>query len=625
MSNFRFSDRAVRKQCCELVRSLCRTSAKAWRENVALRGNFIRSKWNCSTRNFTDRLAEVNITDLDEARPQLVFAHFVRALRSASNPSDSPNCPSSSTAHFMFPLRRSARFGALFLIKLSGSNSSVGVSAGAALLALLALLASVAPATAHAPIVIEGNVRGPQLVLGSFQACANLRDGGFTCWGKNEGNSASQGSGLLGLPHLAADAVINPPSTDHVDFGVGRTVKFIANSCGSHFHTCVILDNGQLACWGSNYYGQLGIGSTTSVTEPQIVTENLEGRTVLNAATCSDTTCAILDGGELRCWGRNGNYAFGDGSSTSATRSTPPSLGVDLGIGRKAVSVALGVLHTCVLLDDGSVKCWGKNDKGQLGDGTTTTRSTPAAPINTPAGSTAKAIASGRKFSCAIMNDDKLYCWGENTPLSKTEDVPTPEQFFVGETFKSVACADVHALAVRSDGVVYSFGSDSYGRLGRAATSQTVNLGSNEVAETVVANSLRSCATLEGGEVKCWGNGVNGMLGYGDEDNRGVDGVGMGDNLPYVRNTDNVPLYVRKMSISKCDASTPPANGAVGDCVADLSPETTCDPTCDAGFKSSGGTTCDYHGQVVHTTSCMTKCDWCEWRKAKRGFDGHIP
>ena len=120
-----------------------------------------------------------------------------------------------------------------------------------------------------------------------------------------------------------------------------------------HATTCAILDNGELKCWGSDDGGQLGNGgSNIKLTSNTAI--DLMGRTVGYAHTC-----AILDNGDLKCWGSN-SYLLGFSSSISSSLSSPPTSAIDLGSGRTAVAVSAAKYHTCAILDNGSMACWGK-------------------------------------------------------------------------------------------------------------------------------------------------------------------------------------------------------------------------------------------------------------------------
>ena len=135
-------------------------------------------------------------------------------------------------------------------------------------------------------------------------------------------------------------------------------------------HTCAILENGDLKCWGYDYYGQLGDGgSPTNTNAPSSTAIDLgTGRTAVAVSAGVLHTCAILDNGDLKCWGRDNYGQLGDGGSNTNT-DAPSSTAIDLGTGRTAVAVSAGLSHTCAILDNGDLKCWGQDYYGQLGDG----------------------------------------------------------------------------------------------------------------------------------------------------------------------------------------------------------------------------------------------------------------
>ena len=143
----------------------------------------------------------------------------------------------------------------------------------------------------------------------------------------------------------------------------------MAVSAGSG-HTCAILDNGDLKCWGRDDYGQLGDGGTnTNTNAPSSTAINLgTGRTAVAVSVGGYHTCATLDNGDLKCWGLDSKGQLGDGGTNTGTNA-PSSTAIDLGTGRTAVAVAGGTLHTCAILDNGDLKCWGFDNNGQLGDG----------------------------------------------------------------------------------------------------------------------------------------------------------------------------------------------------------------------------------------------------------------
>ena len=135
---------------------------------------------------------------------------------------------------------------------------------------------------------------------------------------------------------------------------------------------------------------------------------------VATASTESDIssgdehTCAILDNGSVSCWGANYSGQLGDGTTTNRTT---PTQTLSLGTGRTAVALSSGGWHTCAILDDASVSCWGSNNIGQFGDGTYTDRNTPTQTSSLGTGRTAVAISSGGWHTCAILDDASVSCW----------------------------------------------------------------------------------------------------------------------------------------------------------------------------------------------------------------------
>ena len=176
-------------------------------------------------------------------------------------------------------------------------------------------------------------------------------------------------------------------------------------------HTCAILDDGSVSCWGYNGNGQLGDGTTTERLTPTQTSSLGTNRTAVAITAGNAHTCVILDDGSVSCWGNNVFGQLGDGTTTE--RNTPTQTS-SLGFGRTAVAIATGQYHTCALLDDGSVSCWGYNTNGQLGGGTTTERNTPTQTSSLGTDRTAVVITAGAFHTCAILDDGSVSCWGNN-------------------------------------------------------------------------------------------------------------------------------------------------------------------------------------------------------------------
>ena len=167
-------------------------------------------------------------------------------------------------------------------------------------------------------------------------------------------------------------------------------------------HSCAVLSDGTVNCWGSNFSGQLGDGSTTDSTSPVIV----DGITIATQVSAgADHSCALLSGGTVKCWGNNGDGQLGDGTTTNS--SSPVSVS---GI-TNATQISAGYQHSCALLTGGTVKCWGYNGYGQLGDGTPTDSSSP---VSVTGITTATQVSASETHTCALLSDGTVKCWGAN-------------------------------------------------------------------------------------------------------------------------------------------------------------------------------------------------------------------
>ena len=244
-----------------------------------------------------------------------------------------------------------------------------------------------------------------KLSAGNSHTCAILDNGDLKCWGL--GWHGQLGDGGSGFGYYT-----NAPSSTAINLGSGRTA--VAVSAGGS-HTCAILDNGDLKCWGYGGNGQLGDGgSNTNTNAPSSTAINLgTGRTAVAVSAGESLTCAILDNGDLKCWGRDNYGQLGDGGSNTDTNA-PSSTAINLGTGRTAVAVAAGDHHTCAILDNGDLKCWGRDSQGQLGDGgsNTDTNAPSSTAINLGSGRTAVAVSAGNAHTCAILDNGDLKCWG---------------------------------------------------------------------------------------------------------------------------------------------------------------------------------------------------------------------
>ena len=264
-----------------------------------------------------------------------------------------------------------------------------------------------------------------QVVVGGGQACALISTGAVKCWGKNN-------YGQLGLGDTV-NRGLNPTDMGNylpaINLGTGRTaIKLAAGGD----HICALLDNFTAKCWGNNFEGEAGqghtsyIGNSANQMADYLPAINLgTGKTAVHLAAGSFHTCAILNDGSVKCWGLNDFGQLGVNSSAYSLGSAPNQMGdflptVPLGVGRRAIDLAVGSRHTCALLDDYSVKCWGYNGYGQLGVNNTYSWGSSGYPISNSTaainfgGYTPSALAVGEHFNCAILGGDHVTCWGWN-------------------------------------------------------------------------------------------------------------------------------------------------------------------------------------------------------------------
>ena len=367
---------------------------------------------------------------------------------------------------------------------------------------------------------VTSSLAAQNIAGGRYHTCAIVDNGSVACWGDNS-------DGQLG------DGTTTDRSTPTItnSLGAGRTAVQVAT--GDYF-TCVMLDNDEVKCWGRNNYGQLGDGTTTAKTSPPSSAITFPtGLTPVALVAGDQQACAIMDDESLTCWGRNSDGELGDGTTTTGTSPTA----VSLNAGENVIDVGSGDSHTCALLDDGSIKCWGSNYYGQLGDGTNFDRSLPTSTASLGAGRTAVDIGVGEFGVCALLDNDDVKCWGRNdngqlgdgTNTDKNSPPSSAITFPTGRT--PVAISDsgagiFFACALLDDGNVSCWGYNKYGQLGDGTTTDrntpvlTDSLGTGRTAVHVTTGFRHACALLDNGDITCWGHNSDGQLGDGTTTDR---------------------------------------------------------------------------------------------------------
>jgi prepilin-type N-terminal cleavage/methylation domain-containing protein len=272
--------------------------------------------------------------------------------------------------------------------------------------------------------------------------------------------------------------------------------------------------SGAAKCWGKNTNGQLGDGTTANRTTPVQITGLTSGVTAVTAG--ESHACALLTTGAVKCWGKNTNGQLGDGT---LTQSTTPVQVSSLTSG--VTAIAAGGSHTCALLTTGAVRCWGLNTNGQLGDGTTTQRTTPVQVSSLTSGVTK--IAAGDAHSCAVVSG-AAQCWGWNIVGQLGDGSTTQRTTPVQVSGLTSGVTDVAAgVATASCAVVSGsarcWGWNQFFQLGDGTSTsrntpvQVTGLTSG-VSQISIGNN--GCAVLTTGAMRCWGDGGNGTNGDGN-------------------------------------------------------------------------------------------------------------
>ncbi len=392
--------------------------------------------------------------------------------------------------------------------------------------------------------------------------CALSVQGAVKCWG-------SESLGLEGAGYRG-DAPGEMATLLPISLGVGVTAEAIA---GGYRNFCAVLSGGSLKCWGANDYGQLGVGDTNA--RGQTLGTMGDALPVVPVGAVSQVatnrhTCAVLANGTVKCWGKNefGELGYGDKRARGGLAGEVLGLSaVDIGAGRKAQQVGVGAHHSCALLDNGSVKCWGNNTWGQLGYGNTTNLGDAPNEMgaNLPAvdlglGRTATAIAIGGGHSCALLDNKTIKCWGLNDrgavgDGSTTNRGDGPNEMGAnlpavtlppGRTALAVAASTddqsaSHTCALLDDGNVTCWGDNRDGELGLGSTATalsgnhaTVALGTGRRAVKITCGQWTTCALLDDNTMKCWGHNAFGQLGQGSKTTLGDGPNELGDALPAI-------------------------------------------------------------------------------------------
>jgi alpha-tubulin suppressor-like RCC1 family protein len=286
------------------------------------------------------------------------------------------------------------------------------------------------------------------------------------CWGANENGQAGA-----------------PPSPTVLPREIGRDLGFpssgVTHSCAVHYDIFIGGYPDGIWCWGDNRFGQLGDGTTVSHSKPASIQIPLNP---VSVGAGDGFSCAYESSGRAFCWGRDPDGQLGDGTTTDKT--TPVRVGGSVSFGSIVGDpphyppIAVGAAHVCAAAADRTAYCWGRNDRGQLGDGTTGSKSLPVA---VSGGLTFAALAAGGAHTCGIESSGILYCWGANDRgqlgtgvIGGTSTVPT--RVATTLLFSAITAGKSHTCAIaKNDGRGYCWGLNADGQLGDGTTIDRAN------------------------------------------------------------------------------------------------------------------------------------------------------
>ena len=351
------------------------------------------------------------------------------------------------------------------------------------------------------PVDVSGMSSGvAAIAAGVRHSCALSRAAGVRCWGNN-------GQGALG------DGTVSRRFTPVNVSGLSTSVTAIA--AGSD-HSCAVMSSGGVKCWGYNRFGELGDGTTTDRLRPVDVS-GLGSGVVTAVAAGGFHSCALTSSGGVRCWGANGSGRLGDG--TTSDRSTPVDVA---GLNGGVAAIAAGSGHSCALTGSGGVKCWGGNNAfGTLGDGTTSNHPTPVGVSGLSRGVTA--IAAGSAHNCALTSLGGVKCWGLNDHGQlgdgTTTDRLTPVDVSgLGSGVAAIAAGSFHSCALTRTRGVRCWGLNGSGQLGNGTTVSrrsavgVVGFGAAKATVAIVSRSAavtrRRVASVKlrcGSQARCQG------------------------------------------------------------------------------------------------------------------------
>lgn len=366
------------------------------------------------------------------------------------------------------------------------------------------------------PVQVSGLSGAAAVDAGFIHTAALKADGTVWAWGNNSSGRLGDGTQTLRKTPVQ---VVGPG-------GSGWLSAITAIAAGME-HTVALKNDGTVWTWGHNEFGRLGDGTTADRVAPvQVVGPGgsgwLSGVTAISAG--GRHTAAVAVGGSVWAWGSNSMGQLGDGTTGNSWWPIQVS-----GLSSGATAVHAGFTHTAALKNDGTIRAWGYNNYGQLGDGTTDSSSMP---VDVSGISDVVQLAVGDYYTAAVKNDGSVWAWGMNDNGQLADGTTTDRHTPVQATrFTGTIAADAleHTTAVKIDGMVWAWGRNDWGQLGdgtktnRPSPVQVVGpggSGSLSGIEAVSAGASHTTALKNDGTVWAWGQNAWGQLGDGTKTTR---------------------------------------------------------------------------------------------------------
>jgi alpha-tubulin suppressor-like RCC1 family protein len=368
---------------------------------------------------------------------------------------------------------------------------------------------------------VAGAVTPTGIATGAGHTCVLYSDQSVRCTGQNSQGQVGNGGYTNVFEPTVSSGTVNP-----VSVGAGSE------------HTCTLVADGRMQCWGTNYTGQLGDGTFGGFAmTPQFV-HNMSA--AIKAITGGFFTCAMLPDRTMQCWGRNQDGQLGNGDSTTDVGLPAPVQGLG-----PVADFAAGGYHACALMSDSTARCWGRNTRGQVGDGTDTS---PVTQPHVVSGlSAVTALSLGGYHSCALLLNRTVQCWGQSdfgqigAPGLAFSATPVTVNGITNAV--GVYTGWLHTCAVLADGTARCWGNNGFGQLGDGTTTSSatpVQVQGIVNPRALALGAGHTCALMPDSTVQCWGEGDLGEFGNGANTNSLIPVTAHGTGMTWTTSNASV-------------------------------------------------------------------------------------